>query len=179
MEQICTIIYRTGNKVWTQHCFVPAGLYWIMLGSVRCFIILLMVNSKKIKIIIPRVITKRGNYCHTLYGKKEKKLRLHMTLVKVLLNWQQVWKVVIPQTLSMIIICLVRCSARWGKMSGALCSDWLPERPRWAHLARSGFPAWPRQEKISWPENESFINQICSGLKVKYNCIRDWWHSRC
>lgn len=64
-------------------------------------------------------------------------------------------------------------------MSGALCSDWLPERPRWAHLARSGFPAWPRQEKISWPYNESFLNQICSGLKVKYSCIRDWWHSRC
>ena len=73
MKQICTIIYRTGNKVWTQHCFVPAGLYWIMLGSVRCFIILLMVNSKKIKIIIPRVITKRGNYCHTLLRQKRKK----------------------------------------------------------------------------------------------------------
>ena len=30
---------------------------------------------------------------------------------------------------------------RAGKMKRILCSDWLPERARWAHLARSGLPA--------------------------------------
>ena len=28
-----------------------------------------------------------------------------------------------------------------GKMKRILCSDWLPERARWVHLARSGLPA--------------------------------------
>ena len=32
-------------------------------------------------------------------------------------------------------------------MQGILCSDWLPERARWAYLARSGFPALVRQGK--------------------------------
>ena len=32
-------------------------------------------------------------------------------------------------------------------MQGILCSDWLPERDRWAYFARSGFPALVRQGK--------------------------------
>ena len=35
-------------------------------------------------------------------------------------------------------------------MSVALCSDWLPERPRWAHLARSGFPALARMHLVRY-----------------------------
>ena len=36
-----------------------------------------------------------------------------------------------------------------GNMKRILCSDWLPERARWAHLARSGLPALiPRMKKI-------------------------------
>lgn len=36
-----------------------------------------------------------------------------------------------------------------GKMKRVLCSDWLPERARWAHRACSGLPALiPRMKKI-------------------------------
>ena len=34
-----------------------------------------------------------------------------------------------------------RISPRAGKMKRILCSDWLPERARWAYLARSGLRA--------------------------------------
>ena len=34
-------------------------------------------------------------------------------------------------------------------MKRILCSDWLPERARWAYLARSGFPALVPQEESS------------------------------
>ena len=36
-----------------------------------------------------------------------------------------------------------------GKMKRIIMhSDWLPERPRWDHLARSGFPALVPQAKV-------------------------------
>ena len=41
-----------------------------------------------------------------------------------------------------------------GKIKRILCSDWLPERARWAQLAFSGFPAFVRQEQFSyWPRS--------------------------
>ena len=44
-------------------------------------------------------------------------------------------------------------------------SDWLPERARWSHLARSGLPAVSRK-KIS--RNKSFIDQVCSVKMAEY-----------
>ena len=35
---------------------------------------------------------------------------------------------------------------RVDKRNGILCSDWIPERVRWAHLACSGFSALIPQE---------------------------------
>ena len=51
-------------------------------------------------------------------------------------------------------------------MKRILCSDWLPERARWAYLARSGLPALVPQKRNSigvlfWPYNKSFIDQAC------------------
>ena len=41
-----------------------------------------------------------------------------------------------------------------GKMKRILCSDWLPERARWAQLTYSGFPAFVPQEQVSyWPRS--------------------------
>ena len=53
------------------------------------------------------------------------------------------------------------------------CSDWLPERPRWAYLARSGFPALVPQKRnsfgvIFWPYNKSFIDQASSVKMAEY-----------
>ena len=45
-----------------------------------------------------------------------------------------------------------------GKMNRILCSDWLPERARWAHLARSGLPVLiPRKKKSSWSGLTKFV----------------------
>ena len=41
-------------------------------------------------------------------------------------------------------------------MKRILCSDWLPERVRWAQLARLGCPALVPPEKV-----QSFIGQVC------------------
>ena len=41
--------------------------------------------------------------------------------------------------------------------------DWLPERARWSHLARSGLPAVSRE-----PYNKSFIDQVCSVKMAGY-----------
>ena len=35
-----------------------------------------------------------------------------------------------------------------GKVKGILCSDWLPERTRWADLVRSGFPVLVPKVKV-------------------------------
>ena len=52
-------------------------------------------------------------------------------------------------------------------MKRILFSDWLPERARWAYLARSGFPAlFPQKAKffgvIFWLYNKSIIDKACS-----------------
>ena len=40
-----------------------------------------------------------------------------------------------------IRVFIILLAPRAGKMKRTLCSDWLPERARWAYLARSGLPA--------------------------------------
>ena len=45
---------------------------------------------------------------------------------------------------------VVWLAPRAGKMKRILCSDWLPERARWAYLARSGFPALFPQKRNSF-----------------------------
>ena len=62
-------------------------------------------------------------------------------------------------------------------MKRILCSDWLPERARWAYLARSGLRVLVPQKQNSvgimfWPYNESFIGQACSVKMDGY-----WPHS--
>ena len=58
-------------------------------------------------------------------------------------------------------------------MKRILRSDWLPERARWAYLARSGLLALVLQKRnsvgvIFWPYNKSFIDQACSVKMVGY-----------
>ena len=57
-----------------------------------------------------------------------------------------------------------------GKMKQIPHSDWLPERAKWAHLARSGFPALVPQEKkfCFWPYKKSFIDQACWFKMAEY-----------
>ena len=49
-------------------------------------------------------------------------------------------------------------------MKQILCSDWLHERARWAHVARWGFRLWSaRKSSVSfWPCNKSSIEKTCS-----------------
>ena len=50
--------------------------------------------------------------------------------------------------------------------------DWLPERARWSHLARSGYGLCPASTQIMlWcfiPYNKSFIDQACSVKMAGY-----------
>ena len=66
-------------------------------------------------------------------------------------------------TLGKLITKLItRLNPREGKIRRMLCSDWLPERLRWDHLARSGFPRFGPARKLKfsfWPYNKSFIDQ--------------------
>ena len=56
------------------------------------------------------------------------------------------------------------------KIKRILRSDWLPEQARWAHPARSGFPALVQQEKkfIFWPYNKFLIDQAFSVEMAEY-----------
>ena len=64
------------------------------------------------------------------------------------------WKLI-----SIIIIWLAPPA---GKMNQILRCDWLPERARWSHLARSGLPALSHKKIPQKPYNKSFIDQACS-----------------
>ena len=46
-------------------------------------------------------------------------------------------------------------------MKGILCSDWLPERARWAYLTRVVTARAKFFGVIFWPFNKSFIYQAC------------------
>ena len=47
--------------------------------------------------------------------------------------------------------------------------DWLHERVRWSHLARSGLPAVSRKKNFPRkPYNKSFIDQVCSVKMAGY-----------
>ena len=45
------------------------------------------------------------------------------------------------KTIHVIFCFIIWVAPQAGKMKRLLCSDWLPERARWAYLASSGFPA--------------------------------------
>ena len=50
-----------------------------------------------------------------------------------------------------VITCfIIWLAPRAGKMKRIPCSDWLPERARWAYLARSGLPALDPQKRNSF-----------------------------
>ena len=44
---------------------------------------------------------------------------------------------------------IIWLAPRAGKMNQILRCDWLPERARWSHLARSGLPALSRTKNSS------------------------------
>ena len=53
-------------------------------------------------------------------------------------------------------------------MKRILCSDWLPERARWASSSRSGFHGLVPQEKFSfWPYNHSLIGRASCDKTVE------------
>ena len=60
-----------------------------------------------------------------------------------------------------IMALIIWLAPRAGKMNQIARCDWLPERARWNHLARSGLPAVSRM-------NKSFIDQVCSVKMVGY-----------
>ena len=66
---------------------------------------------------------------------------------------------------------IMQVSILLRELKRILCFDWLPERARWAHHARSGFSALIPQEKVSFfLYNNSVIDQDClvkmAGLDV-------------
>ena len=61
---------------------------------------------------------------------------------------------------------IIWLAPRAGKMNQILRCDWLPERARWSHLARSGLPALSR--KTNFPKSH-IINPLLTKL------VRSWW----
>ena len=69
----------------------------------------------------------------------------------------------------MILIFIIWLVPRAGKMTQIARCDWLPERARWSHLARSGLPAVSRKQNCPQkPYNKSFIDQVCSVKMAGY-----------
>ena len=48
-----------------------------------------------------------------------------------------------------IMFIIIWLSPRAGKMNQIARCDWLPERARWSHLARSGLPALSRKQNFT------------------------------
>ena len=68
---------------------------------------------------------------------------------------------------SHIIKLLITWLAPWaGKMSQIARCDWLPERARWSHLARSGLPAVSRKQNFT---KSHIINPLLT------NFVRSRW----
>ena len=60
-----------------------------------------------------------------------------------------IWFILPTQGASHIIIWLIIWLVlQAGKMNQIACCDWLPERARWSHLARSGLPAVSRKQNF-------------------------------
>ena len=64
--------------------------------------------------------------------------------------------------ISLVLQIIIWLSPRAGKMTQIARYDWLPERARWSHLARSGLPAVPHH--IINP----YIDQVCSVKMAGY-----------
>ena len=61
---------------------------------------------------------------------------------------------------SKLKIFLIWLAPQAGKMTQIAQCDWLPERARWSHPARSGLPAVSRKKISRKPYNKSFIDQV-------------------
>ena len=66
-----------------------------------------------------------------------------------------------PMIQFLIMIIIIWLALRAGKMNQILLCDWLPERARWSHLARSGLPALSR--KKNFPKRH-IINPLLTKL---------------
>ena len=66
------------------------------------------------------------------------------------------------RTLCLIInIIIIWLVPRAGKMNQIARCDWLPERARWSHLARSGLPAVSRKQNFT---KSHIINPLLTKL---------------
>ena len=63
-------------------------------------------------------------------------------------------------------ILIIWLAPRAGKVTQIVCGDWLPERARWSHLARSGLPAVSRTKN-------SLESYIIDPLLTKF--VRSRW----
>ena len=71
--------------------------------------------------------------------------------------------------LNTITYFIIWLAPRAGKMNQIARCDWLPERARWSHLARSGLPAVSRMKNFPRKAyNKSFIDEVCSVKMVGY-----------
>ena len=56
----------------------------------------------------------------------------------------------VKSVLNIVLLCIIIWLAlRAGKMNQIARCDWLPERARWSHLARSGLPAISRKQNFT------------------------------
>ena len=63
-----------------------------------------------------------------------------------------------------IMLLIIWLATQAGKMNQILRCDWLPERARWSHLARSGLPALSRNK--NFPKSH-IINPCVYGPRLR------------
>ena len=75
---------------------------------------------------------------HIIKNGEKSKTTARLTQRNIL---KTIFRLAKPAEIRRIIICLV---PRAGKMNQIVRCDWIPERAKWSHLARSGLPAVSR-----------------------------------
>ena len=63
-------------------------------------------------------------------------------------TWSRDLLIVLPMREPLIFLVIIWLVPRAGKMNQIARCDWLPERARWSHLARSGLPAVSRKQNF-------------------------------
>ena len=114
-----------------------------------------MINARE---IFPKHFQSYYNKCPIYQAAEDRAGRISVlcNIVRILLRWFHSAKT--SDWYSPFIIWL---APRAGKMNQIARCDWLPERARWSHLARSGLPAVSRMK--NFPESH-IINPLLTKL---------------
>ena len=102
---------------------------WSFISCVSCLLLLAFASL---------LVKEHSWYLHCLFSYYAFARQPHYWIMSICLLW--------CASITAIIIWL---APRAGKMNQIACCDWLPERARWSHLARSGLPTVSRKQNCT------------------------------